>query len=140
MRLYIAGHQGMVGSALVRRFQREPGTELVLRTRAELNLEDGAKVRDFFLTERPDTAIIAAAKVGGIHANRTYPADFLRINLAIALHTIEGAREAGTRRLLFFGSSCIYPQRARQPSRRIASSPGPSNRRTRPTPSPRSRD
>jgi GDP-L-fucose synthase len=115
MKLFLAGHQGMVGSALVRRFQTEPGVELLLRTRRELDLADAAAVDRFYAAERPDAAIIAAARVGGIHANNTYPAEFLHANLAIASHTIHGAWRHGVRRLLFLGSSCIYPKHAPQP-------------------------
>ena len=105
----------MVGAALVRRFQRDPGVNLLLRTRAELDLTKQAAVAAFFATEKPDVAIIAAAKVGGIHANSTYPAEFLFENLAIATNTIQGAYQAGVSRLLFLGSSCIYPKLAAQP-------------------------
>jgi GDP-L-fucose synthase len=115
MKLYIAGHQGMVGAALVRRFLREPGVSLVLRTRRELDLTNQAAVEAFYAAEMPDAAIIAAAKVGGIHANHTYPAEFLFNNLAIAANTIDGAYRAGLKRLLFLGSSCIYPKHAPQP-------------------------
>ena len=115
MKLFVAGHQGMVGAALVRRFQREPAVNLLLRTRAELDLGNQAAVAAFFATEKPDVAIIAAAKVGGIHANSTYPAEFLLENLAIATNTIQGAYQAGVSRLLFLGSSCIYPKLAVQP-------------------------
>jgi GDP-L-fucose synthase len=115
MKLFVAGHQGMVGAALVRRFQRDPGVNLLLRTRAELDLSNQAAVAAFFATEKPDVAIIAAAKVGGIHANSTYPAEFLFENLAIAANTIHGAYRAGVPRLLFLGSSCIYPKLAAQP-------------------------
>jgi GDP-L-fucose synthase len=115
MKLFVAGHQGMVGAALVRRFQREPAVNLLLRTRAELDLTNQAAVAAFFATEKPDVAIIAAAKVGGIHANSTYPAEFLLENLAIATNTIHGAYQAGVSRLLFLGSSCIYPKLAAQP-------------------------
>jgi GDP-L-fucose synthase len=115
MKLYIAGHQGMVGAALVRRFSAEPGVTLVLRSRTELDLADARAVREFFAAERPDTAVIAAARVGGIHANSTYPAEFIHDNLAISINTIEAARQAGTRRLLYLGSSCIYPKQAPQP-------------------------
>ena len=115
MKLYIAGHQGMVGSALVRRFEREPGVTLVLRTRREVDLADGPGVAALIAREQPDAMIVAAAKVGGIYANKTYPADFLRDNLAIALNTIDGAYRAGVPRLLFLGSSCIYPKQAPQP-------------------------
>ncbi len=115
MKLFIAGHNGMVGSALVRRFEREPGVTLLLRTRRELDLESQAAVDEFYAAEKPDVAIIAAAKVGGIHANNTYPAEFLFDNLAIAANTIHSAYRHGTRRLLFLGSSCIYPKHAPQP-------------------------
>jgi GDP-L-fucose synthase len=115
MKLYIAGHQGMVGAALVRRYQRESGVTLLLRTRRELDLASQAAVEAFFAAEKPDVAIIAAAKVGGIHANNTYPAEFLFDNLAIATNTIHAAYRHGTPRLLFLGSSCIYPKHAPQP-------------------------
>lgn len=105
----------MVGGALVRRFQAEPGVQLVLRTRRELDLTSQAAVSAFYASEKPDVAIIAAAKVGGIHANNTYPADFLFENLAIAANTIHGAYQVGIKRLLFLGSSCIYPKHAPQP-------------------------
>ena len=105
----------MVGSALVRRLAREPGVTLLVRTRAELDLTSQAAVDAFYAAERPDVAIIAAAKVGGIHANSTYPAEFLYANLAIAANTIHGAYRHGVKRLLFLGSSCIYPKLAPQP-------------------------
>jgi len=115
MKLFIAGHKGMVGSALVRRFQKEKGAELLLRDHSQLDLTNQKQVFDFYEKEKPDTAIIAAAKVGGILANNTYPAEFLLQNLAIATHCIEGAHRAGVKRLLFLGSSCIYPKLAPQP-------------------------
>jgi len=115
MKLFIAGHQGMVGAALVRRWQNEPGVTLLLRSHRELDLTNQAAVEAFYQTEKPDAAIIAAPKVGGIHANNTYPAEFLFINLAIAANTIHGAHRAGVKRLLFLGSSCIYPKLAPQP-------------------------
>jgi GDP-L-fucose synthase len=115
MKLHIAGHQGMVGSALVRRFSAQPGVSLLLRTRRELDLMDAAAVRTFYAAEKPDAVIVAAAKVGGIHANNTYPAEFLFDNLAIATAGIDGAYRAGVKRLLFLGSSCIYPKHAPQP-------------------------
>jgi GDP-L-fucose synthase len=115
MKLFLAGHQGMVGAALVRRFARESGVMLVLRSRKELDLTNQAAVAAFYAVEKPDAAIIAAGKVGGIHANSTYPAEFLYDNLAIAAHTIHGAYRAGVPRLLFLGSSCIYPKLAPQP-------------------------
>jgi GDP-L-fucose synthase len=115
MKLFVAGSQGMVGSALVRRLAREPGVTLLVRTRAELDLTSQAAVNAFYAAEKPDVAIIAAAKVGGIHANHTYPAEFLYANLAIAANTIHGAYRYGVKRLLFLGSSCIYPKLALQP-------------------------
>ncbi len=115
MKLYIAGHGGMVGSALVRRFSAEPDTTVVVRSRKELDLTNQAAVDAFYAAEKPDVAIIAAAKVGGIHANNTHPAEFLHENLAIAMTTIDGAYRAGIQRVLFLGSSCIYPKLAPQP-------------------------
>lgn len=105
----------MVGSALVRRFSNEPGVRLLLRTRKELDLTSQSAMDAFFAAEKPDIAIIAAAKVGGIHANATYPAEFLFDNLAIAANSIHGAYRHGVKRLLFLGSSCIYPKHAPQP-------------------------
>jgi GDP-L-fucose synthase len=115
MKLYIAGHNGMVGGALVRRFAPEPGVELLLRTRKELDLTNQAAVDAFYAAAKPDVVIMAAAKVGGILANNTYPADFLYDNLAIASNTIHAAFRTGVKRLLFLGSSCIYPKLAPQP-------------------------
>ena len=115
MKLYIAGHQGMVGSALVRRFAPEPAITLLTRTRREMELTDQAAVDAFFASERPDVAIIAAAKVGGIHANNTYPAEFIYDNMMVAANTIHAAHRHGVKRLLFLGSSCIYPKLAPQP-------------------------
>lgn len=115
MKLFISGHTGMVGSALVRRFQKVAGVTIVTRTRQELNLSDQAAVMAFYQSEKPDAAIIAAGKVGGIHANSTYPAEFIYENLAIATNCINGAYKAEVKRLLFLGSSCIYPKLAPQP-------------------------
>lgn len=115
MKLYIAGHRGMVGGALVRRFENEPDVELLLRTRSELDLVDQSAVNSFFAREKPDVAILAAAKVGGIHANNTYPAEFGYENLMMATNAIHAAHQAGVGRLLFLGSSCIYPKLAPQP-------------------------
>lgn len=106
----------MVGAALVRRFEREPGVSLLLRSRRDgLDLTNQAAVAAFYAAEKPDVAIIAAAKVGGIHANNTFPAEFLYENLAIAANCIHGAYAAGVKRVLFLGSSCIYPKHAPQP-------------------------
>ena len=115
----------MVGGALVRRFRSEPGVTLLLRTRKELDLTSQTAVEAFYAAEKPDTVIMAAAKVGGIHANNTYPADFLFDNLAIAASTIHGAYRAGVKRLLVLGSSCIYPQLAPQPMPESALLTGP---------------
>jgi GDP-L-fucose synthase len=105
----------MVGSSLVRRLKGEPGVELILRERAQLDLTNEPAVEAFMKAEKPDVAIIAAAKVGGIHANNTFPAEFLHENLAIASGAVHGAWRAGVGRLLFLGSSCIYPKHAPQP-------------------------
>jgi GDP-L-fucose synthase len=114
-RIYVAGHQGLVGSALVRRLQAEGCDNLLLRTRTELDLTDAAAVDCFFSAERPRYVILAAAKVGGIVANDTYPADFIRDNLAIQLNVIDAAHRHGVAKLLFLGSSCVYPKHAPQP-------------------------
>jgi GDP-L-fucose synthase len=116
-RVFVAGHRGLVGSAIRRRLTAEGGYELLLRSRRQLDLRDAAAVRTFFESERPDYVFLAAAKVGGIHANATYPADFLRDNLAIELAVIDAAARTGVERLLFLGSSCIYPRLAPQPMR-----------------------
>lgn len=105
----------MVGSALVRRLGREPDVSILARPRRELELTDQRAVDAFFAAERPDVAIIAAAKVGGIHANNTYPADFLYDNLIVAANAVRAAHATGVKRLLFLGSSCIYPKLAPQP-------------------------
>ncbi len=110
----------MVGSALCRRLKQEPGVELLVRTRSELDLSDQQAVLEFLSMEKPDQVYLAAAKVGGIHANDTYPADFIRENLAIELNVIDSAYRAGVDRLLFLGSSCIYPREAPQPMREDA--------------------
>ncbi|HET9049954.1 MAG TPA: GDP-L-fucose synthase [Chiayiivirga sp.] len=114
-RVYVAGHRGMVGSAIVRRLRADGFTNLVLRTHAELDLTDQAAVDAFFASERPEYVFLAAAKVGGIHANSTYPADFIRDNLAIQTNVIHSAWKHGARKLLFLGSSCIYPRDCPQP-------------------------
>lgn len=114
-KLFISGHRGMVGSALVRFASNTGNHEILTASRSELDLCDQRAVYEFLADHQPDTMIIAAAKVGGIHANATYPADFLFENLAIASNLIEGARRAGTGRTLFLGSSCIYPKHAPQP-------------------------
>ena len=105
----------MAGSALMRRFANEPGITLLTRTRQELDLTDQSAVHAFYAAEKPDVVFVAAGKVGGIHANNTYPAEFIHQNLAIALNCIHGAWLGGVKRLLFLGSSCIYPKMAPQP-------------------------
>jgi len=119
MRIYVAGHRGMVGGAILRRLQAQ-GAETITRTHAELDLTDQRAVATFMATERPDAVILAAAKVGGIHANNTYPADFIYENLMIQSNVIHQAFAHGVRRLLFLGSSCIYPRMAPQPMREDA--------------------
>jgi len=115
VKLFIAGHRGMVGAALVRAAPAAGEMELLLRSRAELDLCDQQAVFEFLGRERPDQVIIAAAKVGGIVANSTYPAEFVYQNLAIAANLIHGSYQAGVSRVLFLGSSCIYPKQAPQP-------------------------
>jgi len=125
-RVFVAGHTGMVGAAFVRRLAREPDANVVVRSRRDgLDLTDRAAVDRFLAEVRPQTVIVAAARVGGIHANATRPEEFLRENLAIALNLIEGARCAGVSRLLFLGSSCIYPRLASQPMAESALLTGP---------------
>lgn len=116
-RIYVAGHRGMVGSAIVRVLRQQNIGNIILRTHAELDLTDQTSVRRFFETERPDQVYLAAAKVGGIHANNTYPAEFIYKNLMIQANIIHEAWRVGVRQLLFLGSSCIYPKLARQPIR-----------------------
>ncbi|WP_170588762.1 GDP-L-fucose synthase [Ruegeria arenilitoris] len=123
-KIYIAGHRGMVGGAILRQLKARQADgealELVTRTHSELDLTDQAAVRAFMQAERPDVVILAAAKVGGIHANNTYPADFIYENLMIECNVIHQAFAAGVRRLLQLGSSCIYPREAAQPMREDA--------------------
>ena len=114
-KLFIAGHRGMVGSALVREAASRGGFNVLTATREQLDLLDQSAVFAFLAAEQPDVVIIAAAKVGGIHANSTYPADFIYENLTIAANLVEGSRRAGVQRALFLGSSCIYPKMAPQP-------------------------
>ena len=119
-KIYVAGHRGMVGSAIVRILQQQGHTRLVMRTHAELDLTDQAAVRAFFAAERPDQVYLAAAKVGGIHANNTYPAEFIYDNLMMEANIVDAAFRQGVRKLLFLGSSCIYPKLAPQPMREDA--------------------
>ncbi len=116
-KIYVAGHRGMVGSAIVRQLlvQGISPENIVGRTRAELDLTDQAGVRDFFVQEKPDQVYLAAAKVGGIHANNTYPAEFIYDNLMVQANVIDAAFRNGVKKLLFLGSSCIYPKLASQP-------------------------
>ena len=116
-RIYVAGHRGLVGSAIVRQLQAAGHTGLVLRTHAELDLTDERATRAFFEEEKPEFVFLAAAKVGGIVANNSYPAQFIRENLAIQTNVIHSAHLSGVKRLLFLGSSCIYPKLAPQPMR-----------------------
>jgi GDP-L-fucose synthase len=114
-RIFVAGHRGMVGSAIVKQLQQQGGVELVLRSRSELDLTSQQAVAEFFKTEQIDEVYLAAAKVGGIIANNTYPADFIYENLMIECNIIHSAHVAGIQSLLFLGSSCIYPKLAEQP-------------------------
>ncbi|MFT4059627.1 MAG: GDP-L-fucose synthase [Legionella sp.] len=114
-KIYVAGHNGMLGSAIVRRLKQVGYTKIITKSRSELDLAIQSLVHDFFQTEQPDYVFLAAAKVGGIHANRTYRADFIYQNLMIETNIIHAAKEAGVQRLLFLGSSCIYPRDCPQP-------------------------
>ncbi|MFJ3044277.1 GDP-L-fucose synthase family protein [Herbaspirillum chlorophenolicum] len=118
--IYVAGHRGMVGAAIVRRLAQEGETEILARTHAELDLTNQAAVHAFFEEHRPGQVYLAAAKVGGIHANNTYPAEFIYDNLMIEANVIQAAFRHGVKRLLFLGSSCIYPRLAEQPMREDA--------------------
>ncbi|MCX5973272.1 MAG: GDP-L-fucose synthase, partial [Coprothermobacterota bacterium] len=114
-RLFLAGHRGLVGSAILRALEKAGFSRLILRTHAELDLRDQAQVQTFFQAERPEVVVIAAAKVGGIGANSRYPAEFLYDNLMIETNLIHGSYQVGVQKLLFLGSSCIYPRLAPQP-------------------------
>lgn len=119
-KIYIAGHRGMVGSAIIRVLEQQGYTNYITRTHAELDLTNQADVRTFFETEKPDQVYLAAAKVGGIHANNTYPAEFIYQNLMIEANIIDAAFNNGVKKLLFLGSSCIYPKLVPQPMREDA--------------------
>ena len=119
-KIFVAGHRGMVGAAICRQLVVRDNTELVTRTHAELDLTDQAAVRAFFQKEKPDQVYLAAARVGGIHANNTFPAEFIYQNLMIEANVIHEAWQAGVKKLLFLGSSCIYPKFADQPIREDA--------------------
>ena len=116
-RIYVAGHKGLVGSAILKRLQAERYSNLIVRSHQELDLMRQAKVKSFFKTEKPEYVFLAAAKVGGILANNTYPAEFIYENLLIESNVIHSAYEAGVKKLLFLGSSCIYPRDCPQPMR-----------------------
>lgn len=125
VKIYLAGHSGMVGSALLARLQREGYTNILVRTSQELNLLDQHATEVFLLKEKPEIVILAAAKVGGIHANMTYSADFIYINLQIEANVIHFASKAGVQRLLFFGGSCMFPKSALNPISEEALLTGP---------------
>ncbi|PWA70449.1 NAD(P)-binding Rossmann-fold superfamily protein [Artemisia annua] len=124
-KIFVAGHRGLVGSAVVRRLQNVGYTNLILRSHTELDLTNQAAVKTFFSIEKPQYVILAAAKVGGIHANSTYPADFITVNLQIQTNVIDYAYRYGVKKLLFLGSSCIYPKHAPQPIPESALLTGP---------------
>jgi GDP-L-fucose synthase len=119
-KIYIAGHRGLVGSAIVRQLESRGFTNLLMRTHKELDLTNQAQVQNFLQKEKPDYIILAAAKVGGIHANNTYPADFIYQNMMIEANVISSAYENKVKRLLFLGSTCIYPKAVEQPMREDA--------------------
>lgn len=119
-KIYIAGHRGLVGSAIVRQLESRGFTNLLMRTHKELDLTNQVQVQTFFEQEKPDYVILAAAKVGGIHANNTYPADFIYQNMMIEANVINSAYENKVKRLLFLGSTCIYPKAVEQPMREEA--------------------
>jgi len=119
-KIYIAGHRGLVGSAIVRQLEERGFTNLLMRTHKELDLTNQVQVQNFFQQEKPDYVILAAAKVGGIHANNTYPADFIYQNMMIEANVINSAYENKVKRLLFLGSTCIYPKAVEQPMREDA--------------------
>ncbi|HEY3988299.1 MAG TPA: GDP-L-fucose synthase [Acidobacteriaceae bacterium] len=131
-RIFVAGHRGLVGWAITAYLKQKGFARLLLRTRAELDLLDARAVDAFFATERPEYVFLAAAKVGGILANDTYPAEFIRDNLVLQTNVIEASRQAGVRRLLFLGSSCIYPRLAPQPIREDSLLTGPLEPTNRP--------
>ena len=119
-KIYVAGHRGMVGSAIVRALEKQGQTNIVVRTSAELDLTNQRAVRAFFVAEQPDQVYLAAGKVGGIHANNTYPAAFIYENLMIQANVIHEAWQVGVKKLLFLGSSCIYPRAVSQPMKEEA--------------------
>src|SRR5450759_261276 len=124
-RIYVAGHRGLAGSAIVRQLRQRGYGNLLLRAHAELELSDQAAVRDFFERERPEYVFLAAAKVGGIVANSSYPAEFIHSNLAVQTNVLHESWRVGVKRLLFLGSSCIYQRECTQPIREAYLLPGP---------------
>lgn len=114
-KIYVAGHRGLVGSAIMRKLQQEGYTNIITRTHKELDLTNQAQTQEFFEKEKPEYVFLAAAKVGGIHANNTYPADFAYINIMIESNVIKASYDYGVKKLLFLGSSCIYPKLCPQP-------------------------
>lgn len=131
-KIYVAGHRGLAGSAIVRELQRQGYTNLVTRTHAELDLEDAAATQRFFEQEKPEIVFLAAAKVGGIHANNIYPVDFLMSNLLVEASVCRAAHRAQVQRLIFLGSSCIYPRDCPQPIREEYLLTGPLEATNRP--------
>ncbi len=124
-KIYVAGHAGMVGQAVVRTLNQAGAKHLITRSRRELDLRNQAATQTFFKSQCPDLVIFAAGKVGGIHANNTYPAEFIYDNLIIAANAIEAAYRSGVQRFLYLGSSCIYPRMAPQPISEESLSTGP---------------
>ena len=114
-KIYVAGHKGLVGSAIVRELERQGYTNIIMRTKLDLDLMKQSDVYDFFADENPEYIFLAAAKVGGIHANNTYPAEFIHNNLVIQNNVIDAAYQNKAKKLVFLGSSCIYPKFAEQP-------------------------
>ena len=131
-RIYVAGHRGLVGSAIVRKLQAAGHTHILARTHAELDLADASATQAFFDEQQPEFVFLAAAKVGGIVANNSFPAEFIRDNLAIQTNVIHAAHKAGVQRLLFLGSSCIYPKMAPQPMKESCLLTGPLEPTNRP--------
>lgn len=131
-KIYIAGHRGLVGSAIIRNLEQGGYRNLILRTHSELDLINQKNTENFFVEEQPDYVFLAAAKVGGIHANNTYPADFIRDNLAIQTNIIHAAYKNNVKRLMFLGSSCIYPKFAPQPMKEESLLTGPLEPTNRP--------
>jgi GDP-L-fucose synthase len=113
--IYVAGHADLIGSAVVRRLERDGHRALITRRRSQLDLQDGGRVAEFFDEVHPEYVVLAAGRVGGIVENQTFPADFMDENIAIQLNVLKGARKVGVRKLILFGSSCMYPRECPQP-------------------------